>query len=180
MTTKSLAGLTVAIVVAVVAGIGAAWAGGDRGYDKAFGGRGHFGHFGGLGMGFDSGRMHRMLAHLDLSPEQEQQVKAIMKENHPRFESLGETMRSNHARLFNISPDDSAYSTVVTEVSQASADMAREMVLLSSDVRTAVFSILTGEQKAKAKEMKARMHDKMKLHLEQRLESLEGDQEESL
>ena len=71
MTTKSLAGLTAAIVVAVVAGIGAAWAGGDRGHDKTFGGRGHFGHFGGPGMGFDSGRMHRMLTHLDLSPEQE-------------------------------------------------------------------------------------------------------------
>ncbi len=180
MTTKSLAGLTAAIVVAVVAGIGAAWAGGDRGHDKAFGGRGHFGHFGGPGMGFDFGRMHRLMARLDLSPEQEQQVKAIMQDNHPRFEALGETMRTNHVRLFNISPDDPDYSTVVTEVSQASADMVREMVLLSSDVRTAVFNILTAEQKAKAKEMKATMHEKMKHHLERHLESLDSEEEDSL
>lgn len=171
MNTKSIAAIAVAGILAATIGFSAAFAGGDR-----HGGHGGYGPsmFRGGGHDFGLHMLNRMADKLDLAPEQREQIEEIVQTAKPKLKELGQSMHELRFQLMEISPNDPAYSTVVAEVSQASADLARDMVLLTSDVRVRVYSVLTLEQQAKAAEMKAGMREKMREHHEKRLEQLDS------
>jgi len=120
--------------------------------------RGH-GHHGGGDAGMRY--MHHVFEQLDLSPEQKETVKGIFTSAKPRLTALHEEMRDVRESLMDTSPDAADYSTVVDAASQKSGELASQIVLEMSQIRTQVHSVLTEEQKAQLPEIRAEMKQRM-------------------
>jgi Spy/CpxP family protein refolding chaperone len=122
---------------------------------------------GGPGMmmpGMETHMLMRMADELALSPEQRQTIRGFFASAQPGFQKLHEQMRANTKLMLDTQPDDPKYQTVVQQVSQSSAELAQQMVLQSSQLRTQVYGVLTQEQKTKLKakqsEMQARWEER--------------------
>jgi Spy/CpxP family protein refolding chaperone len=118
---------------------------------------------GGPGMmmpGMEGHMLGRMADELGLSPEQRQTIRGFFEQSQPGFRKLHEQMRANATLMMDTQPDDPKYQSVVQQVGQSSAELAQQMVVQSSQLRTQVWSVLTPEQrtkwKAKQAEMRAR------------------------
>ncbi len=107
--------------------------------------------------GFLPGRIARQL---DLAPEQEEAIQDIMSSAKPRFHALREKARTTRLALMGANPDDPGYATVIAEASQASASHAAALVNLAAEVKAQVYAVLTAEQKQRATEMMAEMHER--------------------
>ena len=115
---------------------------------------------GGPGMmmpGMESHMLMRMADELGLSPEQRQTIRGFFDSAQPGFRKLHEQMRANTKLILDTQPDDPKYQTVVQQVSQSSAELAQQMVLQSSQLRTQVYGVLTPEQRTKLKAKQAEM-----------------------
>jgi Spy/CpxP family protein refolding chaperone len=122
---------------------------------------------GGPGMmmpGMETHMLMRMADELALSPEQRQTIRGFFSSAQPGFQKLHEQMRANTKLMLDTQPDDPKYQAVVQQVSQSSAELAQQMVLQSSQLRTQVYGVLTPEQKTKLKtkqtEMQARWEER--------------------
>jgi len=133
--------LVVAVGVAVAAGLAYAAPGHDRGTD-----------------GFPP--LQRMTRALELSPEQEQTIRAVMTEAKPRFQALRSSARETRQTLMAANPDDPNYATDVAAASQASAGNAAELVTLAAEVKVQIYAMLSDDQKAKASELMANMGER--------------------
>jgi Spy/CpxP family protein refolding chaperone len=140
--------------------------GGERDHGGGPGGKGVRMH-GGPGMmmpGMETHMLMRMADELALSPEQRQTIRGFFSSAQPGFQKLHEQMRANTKLMLDTQPDDPKYQTVVQQVSQSSAELAQQMVLQSSQLRTQVYGVLTPEQKTKLKakqsEMQARWEER--------------------
>jgi Spy/CpxP family protein refolding chaperone len=140
--------------------------GGERDHGGGSGGKGMRMH-GGPGMmmpGMETHMLMRMADELALSPEQRQTIRGFFSSAQPGFQKLHEQMRANTKLMLDTQPDDPKYQTVVQQVSQSSAELAQQMVLQSSQLRTQVYGVLTPEQKTKLKakqsEMQARWEER--------------------
>lgn len=91
----------------------------------------------------------------DLSDAQREQVRGIMDSHRDEFKQVGEKMRNAREAMGALidaeTIDESAIRAKSVDVAAAEADAA----ILNAKVRAEVFGILTPEQLAKAKEMKA-------------------------
>lgn len=168
--------LALAAALAIPAAAPSAWAqaapedappaatpGGEHGRHGGKGMRMH----GGPGMmmpGMDSHMLMRMADELGLTTEQRQTIRGFFDAAQPGFRSLHEQMRANTKLMLNTQPDDPKYQSVVQQVGQSSAELAQQMVLQSSQLRTQVYGVLTPEQKTKLKakqsEMQARWEER--------------------
>jgi Spy/CpxP family protein refolding chaperone len=144
---------------------------------------GHRHHGFGPDAGF--GQMHHVLKELDLTPEQKQTVKGIFESARPQLSTLHEQMREVRDSLMDTSPDDANYQTVVNTASQKSAELASQLILETSQIRTQVHAVLTDEQKARLPEIRAKMkehmderHDRMRERMEARREDRKGASDE--
>jgi Spy/CpxP family protein refolding chaperone len=128
------------------------------------GGKGMRMHGGMMMPGMDTHMLMRMADELGLSPEQRQTIRGFFESAQPGFRKLHDQMRSNTRLMLNTQPDDPRYQSVVQQVSQSSAELAQQMVLQSSQLRTQVYAVLTPEQKTKLKarqsEMQARWDER--------------------
>jgi Spy/CpxP family protein refolding chaperone len=122
---------------------------------------------GGPGMmmpGMETHMLMRMADELALSSEQRQTIRGFFSSAQPGFQKLHEQMRANTKLMLDTQPDDPKYQAVVQQVSQSSAELAQQMVLQSSQLRTQVYGVLTPEQKTKLKtkqtEMQARWEER--------------------
>lgn len=120
------------------------------------GGRMHDGH-GMMMPGMESHMLMRMADELGLSPEQRQTIRGFFESAQPGFRKLREQMRANTKLVMDTQPDDAKYQSVVQQVSRSSAELAEQMVLQSSQLRTQVYGVLTAEQKTKLKAKQAEM-----------------------
>ena len=111
-------------------------------------------HGPGFGFGPFGGRMFEHIAErLELSPDQQEQIEAILEDYRPEVEgqrSLMETARTAlrdqiHADTF----DEAAIRHLAAEVAALEADIAVSQALIAQDFR----QILTPEQQAEAKQM---------------------------
>jgi Spy/CpxP family protein refolding chaperone len=122
---------------------------------------GHGGHGGpGMMMGMEGHMLMRMADELGLSPEQRQTIRGFFETAAPGFRKLHEQMRANTKLMMDTQPDDPKYTSVVQQVGQSSADLAQQMVVQSSQLRTQIWSVLTAEQKTKLKAKQAEMRAK--------------------
>jgi Spy/CpxP family protein refolding chaperone len=137
--------------------------GGDHGGGPG-GGKGMRMHGGMMMPGMETHMLMRMADELALSPEQRQTIRGFFSSAQPGFQALHEQMRANTKLMLDTQPDDPKYQTVVQQVSQSSAELAQQMVLQSSQLRTQVYGVLTPEQKARLKvkqsEMQARWEER--------------------
>jgi Spy/CpxP family protein refolding chaperone len=85
--------------------------------------------------------MH-VLKQLNLSAEQQTQIKSIFAAAKPQFKSLRESMRSNHEALLAATPSDADYpSLLATEKANAG-----KLIDQMSGVKTQIYAILTPTQ----------------------------------
>ena len=101
----------------------------------------------------------RLAKELGLSADRQTQVRGFLDQAKPGFEQLYEQMRANFDLLAKTRPDDPSYQTVVSNVSQSASELAAQLVLQGSRVRSQVFGVLNAEQKQKLMEMPSRPHE---------------------
>ena len=124
------------------------------------GGRG-FGHGG-------PGRGGFPLAQLDLSDAQREQVKAVMERHREDMQTLGTRLREAHdaqrAAVEAVPVNEGLIRTTSQSIAAAQTDMA----LLQARIHNDVWNVLTPEQQAKAKELKAQRQARAKERAERR------------
>jgi periplasmic protein CpxP/Spy len=111
----------------------------------------------------------RLLAKLNLTPEQQAAVKTIMANAGPQMKSIHQEMRANSLKLRQTQPTDAAYPTVVAQVTQANGSLHSQMITQKEAVRAQVFKVLTPAQQtqlvALQAQMRAQMQARMQAHM---------------
>ena len=88
--------------------------------------------------------MH-VLKQLNLSAEQQTQIRSILAASKPQFQSLGAGMRSNAEAMAAMSPTDPGYHALLAAAKASAAARIQQM----SDVKAQVFAVLTPAQCAR-------------------------------
>jgi len=116
------------------------------------------------GFGGPGGDFHRMLKQLDLTSDQQPQVKAIFAKEKPTMEPLMEQMRQNHnamSALEAAGPFDEAKTRVLaTQNAQTMVELQVEHARIKSEI----MQILTADQKAKLAQIEANREARMSKH----------------
>ena len=123
----------------------------------------HHGH-----RGFEQQGMHKLMRKLDLSDQQREQVRDIMKKSRPQFQTLRTQMRDNQRRLMDINPDDPNYAAVVAQVSQANGQVMTQMIQARSQLRADMYKVLSPEQKQKLQAMQQKWQERMQKQMHER------------
>jgi periplasmic protein CpxP/Spy len=101
-----------------------------------------------------------MLSKLNLTAEQQAQVKTIMTNAGPQMKSIHEEMRANSLKLRQTQPNDPNYANVVAQVSQANASLHSQMTTQHEEVRASIFKILTPAQQTQLAALQAQMQSR--------------------
>jgi Spy/CpxP family protein refolding chaperone len=85
-----------------------------------------------------------VLRQVNLTPEQQTQIKAIFAQARPNMEALRASVRSNHEALAATSPSDPNYPALLaTEKTNGAA-----RIQAASDLKTQIYAVLTPAQQA--------------------------------
>lgn len=117
--------------------------------------------------GFGHGRGDRMgmaLRGLDLTDDQKAKVKEIIDARKAEFEPTMQAMKENRAKIRTLGTDGAFDQAEVEALAKAQGDLVAKTIVQRESVKAQIFSILTDEQKAKAKEMSAKFEGRMKGH----------------
>ena len=96
--------------------------------------------------GHRHGGLRHVLAQLDLTADQQAQVRSILAQAKPRFQALMASSRANRESLASTAPTDHpAYDTLLA----ASKANAASRIQLRSDVWAQVYAVLTPAQQAR-------------------------------
>ena len=104
------------------------------------------------------GALPHLAKELGLSADQQAEIRGVLEQAKPGFEELHRQMRTNFELLAKTRPDDPSYQTVVSNVSQSASELAAQLVLQGSRVRSQVFGVLSADQKQKLTELESRPH----------------------
>jgi len=107
------------------------------------------------------GPMH-LLSKLDLTADQQQQVKDIMTAARPQMESLHQQMHANMQKLQQTQPTDPNYSSITSQVSQTHGSLSAQMMAQKAEVRAQVFKVLTPAQQAQLATLEAQMKSQIR------------------
>jgi Spy/CpxP family protein refolding chaperone len=88
------------------------------------------------------GRFMHVLKQLNLSPEQQTQIKGIFATSRTQFKELGSSMRSNHEALAAAAPTDAGYPALLAT---EKANAAKRIEAMSA-VKTQIYAVLTATQ----------------------------------
>jgi periplasmic protein CpxP/Spy len=127
------------------------------------GGPGGFGFGRGPGRPFGMlGELGRGLRELELTDAQREQLRGVMQSHQAEFREIGDRLRTArealHAAVTADAVDEPAIRARSADVAAIEADAA----VLRARVHQEVFSLLTAEQQAKAKELKAEAEARLK------------------
>jgi hypothetical protein len=93
--------------------------------------------------------LEQLANRLDLTSEQRRTISSYFREAGPVFAQLHKELAANAELLAAIRPDDASYAGIVANVSESAAEIAAQLVLQGSQLRSRVFGVLTDDQKAK-------------------------------
>jgi Spy/CpxP family protein refolding chaperone len=99
----------------------------------------------------------RLANRLGLTAEQRRTINGYFQEARPQFEQLHSQLAANAELLAGTRPDDASYASIVANVSQAAAELAGQLVLQGSQLRSRVFGVLNDDQKAKLVQLQLQM-----------------------
>jgi Spy/CpxP family protein refolding chaperone len=85
--------------------------------------------------------MH-VLKQLNLTPEQQTQIKSIFASAKSQFKELGQSIRSNHEALETSAPTDAGYPALLATEKANAAKRIEQM----SAVKTQIYAVLTSAQ----------------------------------
>ncbi|MEL6869140.1 MAG: Spy/CpxP family protein refolding chaperone [Pseudomonadota bacterium] len=97
-------------------------------------------------------RVERMAQKLGLDDTQRDQVTNIMTAAEPEFNALREQRKSNRDRLQAVDAD----SAEVQEIAASNGEIATQVTLLKTRVRSEIDAVLTEDQRAELAQMEAR------------------------
>jgi protein CpxP len=154
---KVVLGSAAAAVIVILATSVAAQQGEGRGgwHGRRFG-------FGGPGRGGFP------LAQLGLTEAQREQVRDVMQRHRGEMREVGERLRAAHDAQRNAVETVPVNEGLIRSTSQAMATAQTDMALLRARIHNEVWNLLTPEQQAKAKELKAQREIRAKERLERR------------
>jgi Spy/CpxP family protein refolding chaperone len=98
-----------------------------------------------------------LLAKLNLSDAQKQQIKGIMTAAHPQMQSLHEQIRANSLKLQQTLPTDPNYSSIASQVSQTHGSLVAQGMTQRAELRAQVFKVLTPAQQTQLTALEAQM-----------------------
>jgi protein CpxP len=127
-------------------------------------------HRGGPMGAFAGPRAEFMFEALDLTPEQRDAVEAIQATYRPQLQALQDSGRATRQALAQTAPDAPDYATVVAEASQAAAEHASQLVLLTAEMRRELHAVLTPQQRQKALELRNTMREQREQRFQERRE----------
>jgi len=97
----------------------------------------------------------RIYAKLNLTAEQQASIKAIYTAAKPQMQSLHATLKANHLKMSQTTPDDPNYASVVAEVAQSNAALASQRTTQSSEITAQIYALLTPAQKTQLATLEA-------------------------
>jgi Spy/CpxP family protein refolding chaperone len=113
----------------------------------------------------------RLLAKLNLTPEQQAAVKTIMANAGPQMKSIHQEMRANSLKLHQTQPTDANYAGVVAQVTQANGSLHSQMITQTESVRAQIFKVLTPEQQTQLVALQAQMRAQMQARMQARMQA---------
>jgi periplasmic protein CpxP/Spy len=136
------------------------------------------GRRGGFGHGFGGpGRGGFPFAALNLTDAQREQVKTVMQQHREEMRAAGKQLHEAFAAQRNAVETMPVNEGLIRSTSQALATAQADMAVLQARVHSEVWSLLTPEQQAKAKELKAQRAARMKEREQQRQQRRQQRQE---
>lgn len=127
--------------------------GGPGGFGFGRGPGGPFGMLGELGRG---------LRQLELTDAQREQLRGVMQSHQAAFREIGDRLRIAHEALHSAVTADAVDEAAIRARSADVAAIQADAAVLRARVHQEVFSLLTAEQQAKARELKAQAEARMK------------------
>lgn len=110
-------------------------------------------------------RLNRMAKKLGLSDEQKTQMRALKQNRRNEIRPLRNEQRAIRKEIRQLDPNASDYAAKLADAANRQAEITRQMIIAKGNQRQQMATILTPEQLAKKKEMranrKARFHKKM-------------------
>ncbi len=100
-------------------------------------------------------RFDRMAKKLDLSDVQKQQIKALKENRRNSMKPLREQRKELRGQMATLNPRASDYDQNVAEIANTKAELTRSMTIARGSSRKQMATILTVEQQAKLKKMRA-------------------------
>ena len=137
----------------------------------------HGNHHGSSGDADGMQMFERMREEMGLSDDQMQQLGSLSEMYRPRFKELAQRGTETRQTLLTMAPDDPAYNSTASEMSQLASLTAAEMVTLITELQSNAYALLTTEQQAQYLELRAQQRAKMeakKAAMEERRKAGDG------
>lgn len=103
-------------------------------------------------------RLDRMTKKLELSDIQKQHVQALIKNHRNTIKPLRNEKYSLRKEMRRLDPSASDYSAKLADIANRKAELVRQITIAQGNKRQQMAQILTDEQRAKRKAMRARHH----------------------
>jgi Spy/CpxP family protein refolding chaperone len=103
------------------------------------------------GRGFN---IERMAEHLDLTAEQRSKIESIVEETRPRVKAIREQMRDNRKQLRELSAVGTYDKDAVRKLADAQGDLKADMIMLRTEQKSRIRSVLTEEQRNRMQAMR--------------------------
>jgi len=98
--------------------------------------------------------MERMTQGLDLTDQQQQEVKQIHRKNRITGMTIHDAMQDNREAMHKLDLGAKNYKQQVAKLAAEQADLVKQMIVHHADVRAQVYALLTPEQRTMAAQMK--------------------------
>jgi len=93
--------------------------------------------------------IERMIDHVDLSDDQEEEAKVILDNAREYTKNMSEIRHRFFKQIIENNPDDTTYLSIAEEQAEAIAAEVKNKILHMAKIRQEVYKILTTEQKEK-------------------------------
>ena len=107
-------------------------------------------------------RAMHALSHLDLTEQQKIDIKALVKEGIEASKAKRVEVKKLHKKLKQANKDDVIDEQAIRSTSSDIADLKSDLLIMHLNKRKQVMELLTDEQKAKMKEVKAKKNHRRK------------------
>jgi periplasmic protein CpxP/Spy len=127
------------------------------------------------GHGGPDGDFHHMLAFftdkLDLTSDQQAQVKAIWEKEKPNLEPLMKQMHQNHADMFALEASGPFDEAKTRALATQHAQTMIEVEVQHARIKSEMVQVLTADQKAKLAQFEAKHQQHMQEHMQEHMGS---------
>jgi Spy/CpxP family protein refolding chaperone len=111
---------------------------------------------------------------LELTDAQREQIRGIAKTHEAEFREIGDRLRTAHESVSALVTADTVDEAAIRARSAELGAVEADAAVMRARVHQEVFSVLTAEQQAKAKELRAQMQERAKQRMEHRKERRPG------